>query len=93
MVLRVKFKRKFFYKGYQEYQFVNFYYVVIVLNFLIKNNVWYKDVQIDINWELKINFDDCLIEKDIIKNIFEEQDLFEDDLKDLNILVILDLCL
>lgn len=92
MVLRVKLKRKLSYKGYQEYQFVNPHHVVTALNFLIKNNAWYKDVQIDINWESKTNVDDCLTEKDITKNIPEEQDPPEDDLKDLNTSVILDSC-
>lgn len=93
MVLRVKLKRKLSYKGYQEYQFVNPHHVVTALNFLIKNNAWYKDVQIDINWESKTNVDDCLTEKDITKKIPEEQDPPEDDLKDLNTSVILDSCL
>lgn len=93
MVLRVKLKRKLSYKGYQEYQFVNPHHVVTALNFLIKNNAWYKDVQIDTNWESKNISDDSLTEKDTTKNISEDQDSPEEDSKELNTSVILDSCL
>ncbi|XP_061167749.1 uncharacterized protein LOC133176667 [Saccostrea echinata] len=49
-LLRVKLKRKLCYKGYVEYQFVNTNHIFAALNYLKRNNKWYKDIQIDTNW-------------------------------------------
>ncbi|XP_061177698.1 uncharacterized protein LOC133186474 [Saccostrea echinata] len=63
LLLRVKLKRKLTYKGYFEYQFVNPNHVKTALNYLKKNNRWYKDAVINTAWE-----EDC-----------EQSDLIADD--------------
>ena len=55
LLLRVKLKRKLQYKGYYEYQFVDPKHILQALQFLKENNVWYKDVAIDTNWDENVN--------------------------------------
>ena len=93
MVLRVKLKRKLSYKGYQEYQFVHPHHLTTALNFLITNNEWYKNVQVDTDFETKTNFSDCFIEDNETENENEEQETFETELKDTNVPMISDTCL
>lgn len=93
MVLRVKLKRKLSYKGYQEYQFVHPHHLTKALDFLIKNNAWYQNVQIDRDWETSANSDECLIEKKNEENASKEQDTHEAEANEINSSVILDSCL
>ncbi|XP_062609123.1 uncharacterized protein LOC134270887 [Saccostrea cucullata] len=78
MLLRVKLKRKLSFKGYQEYQFVNPHHVIKALNFLMENNIWYKDIQLNMNWEVSAE-DDCLIEADKSQPMSETEDTDDQD--------------
>ena len=89
MVLRVKLKRKLSYKGYQEYQFVHPHHLSLALNFLITNNEWYKDVQVDTN----ANFSDCFIERNESEADNDEQEELHTELEDINAQAISDTCL
>ncbi|XP_052692014.1 uncharacterized protein LOC128170074 [Crassostrea angulata] len=51
LLLRVKLKRKLNYKGYFEYQFVNTKHIMSAISYLKENNEWYKDIQIESNFE------------------------------------------
>ncbi|XP_062601396.1 uncharacterized protein LOC134263100 [Saccostrea cucullata] len=89
LLLRVKLKRKLNYRGYFEYQFVNPNHVFTALNYLKKNNQWYKNVKIhvDTNWK-KDNTD----EEDI-KDEGQEQGKATDDEIDEIQQVAIDTCL
>ena len=93
MVLRVKLKRKISYKGYQEYQFVNPHHLIAALDFLIKNNEWYKDVQMNKNWERRIDTNDGLIEANNTEDDDEEQETLDIDTQDANTPATMDTCL
>ncbi|XP_062606870.1 uncharacterized protein LOC134268630 [Saccostrea cucullata] len=60
LLLRVKLKRKLAYKGYFEYQFVNPNHIKIALDYLKKENKWYKDVVINTTWEGNSDENDLL---------------------------------
>ncbi len=49
-MIRVKLKRKLAYKGYFQYQFVNKEHVETALRYLKQNNKWYRDIEIDTDW-------------------------------------------
>lgn len=51
LLLRVKLKRKLNYKGYFEYQFVNTNHIISAISYLKEHNQWYKDIQIESNFE------------------------------------------
>ena len=93
MVLRVKLKRKLSYKGYQKYQFVHPHHLTKALDFLIKNNAWYENVQMDNNWGKNTNSEDCLIENKNEDTVSEQQDAHEAEANETNASVILDTCL
>ncbi|XP_062610660.1 uncharacterized protein LOC134272446 [Saccostrea cucullata] len=85
LLLRVKLKRKLVYKGYYEYQFVNPTHVNMALDYLRKENKWYKDVVINTLWEGNSDQNDLL---------FNESSEFvdEEDERDEN-QVVTDTCL
>ncbi|XP_062581675.1 uncharacterized protein LOC134243443 [Saccostrea cucullata] len=60
LLLRVKLKRKLAYKGYYEYQFVNPNHVNMALDYLRKENIWYKDLVINTLWEGNSDQNDLL---------------------------------
>lgn len=51
LLLRVKLKRKLIYKGYFEYQCVYTNHIMSAISYLKENNQWYKDIQIESNFE------------------------------------------
>ena len=55
LLLRVKLKRKLNYKGYFEYQFVDPKHIFQALQFLKENNEWYEKVEINTDWEERVN--------------------------------------
>ncbi|XP_062599557.1 uncharacterized protein LOC134261102 [Saccostrea cucullata] len=78
MLLRVKLKRKLSFKGYQEYQFVNPHHVIKALNFLMENNIWYRDTELNKNWEVSAE-EDCLIEADKSQQMSDTEDTDDQD--------------
>ncbi|XP_062580136.1 uncharacterized protein LOC134242119 [Saccostrea cucullata] len=86
LLLRVKLKRKLNYRGYFEYQFVNPNHVFTALNYLKKNNQWYKTVKIDTNWR-KDDTDDDFKDED------QDQEKAADDENDEIQYVATDTCL
>ncbi|XP_062606605.1 uncharacterized protein LOC134268370 [Saccostrea cucullata] len=62
MLLRVKLKRKLSYKGYFEYQFVNPEHIHTALDYLKKNNRWYRDVVINTTWKQNCEESDLILD-------------------------------
>ncbi|XP_062579865.1 uncharacterized protein LOC134241859 [Saccostrea cucullata] len=87
LLLRVKLKRKLNYRGYFEYQFVNTNHVFTALNYLKKNNQWYKSVRIDTDWGKDYTDDEDF------KDEGQEQEKAADDESDEIQQVAIDTCL
>ncbi len=49
-LIKVKLKRRLSYKGHYQYQFVRTEHVKTALRYLIKNNMWYSDIEINDQW-------------------------------------------
>ncbi|XP_062577465.1 uncharacterized protein LOC134239308 [Saccostrea cucullata] len=89
LLLRVKLKRKLAYKGHFEYQFVNPNHINMALEFLKKENRWYKDVGINTTWEENDDQNDLLSNK---STEFVDEEMKEED-RDNNQEVVTDTCL
>ncbi|XP_062604082.1 uncharacterized protein LOC134265873, partial [Saccostrea cucullata] len=76
LLLRVKLKRKLAYKGYYEYQFVNPTHVNMALDYLRKENKWYKDVVINNLWEGNSDQNDLLFNE---TSEFVDEEVKEDE--------------
>ncbi|XP_062569582.1 uncharacterized protein LOC134231612 [Saccostrea cucullata] len=76
LLLRVKLKRKLAYKGYYEYQFVNPTHVNMALDYLRKENKWYKKVVINTLWEGKSDQNDLLFNE---TSEFVDEEVKEDE--------------
>ncbi|XP_062603566.1 uncharacterized protein LOC134265363 [Saccostrea cucullata] len=76
LLLRVKLKRKLAYKGYYEYQFVNPTHVNMALDYLRKENKWYKDVVINTLWEGNSDQNDLLFNE---TSEFVDEEVKEDE--------------
>ena len=56
-MIRVKLKRKLCYKEYCQYQFVNKQHIETALQYLRQNNKWYRDIEIDTEWNNTLSED------------------------------------
>ena len=56
-LIRVKLKRKWCYRGYYRYKFVNKDKVLKALQYLSKNNKWYSDITINEEWSNDLSHD------------------------------------
>ncbi|XP_062602888.1 uncharacterized protein LOC134264626 [Saccostrea cucullata] len=89
LLLRVKLKRKLAYKGHFEYQFVNPNHINMALDYLKKENKWYKDVGINTTWEENSDQNDLLSNK---STEFVDEEIKEGD-RDKDPEVVTDTCL
>lgn len=89
LLLRVKLKRKLAYKGYFEYQFVNPNHIKMALDFLKRENKWYKEVLINTTWEENSDENDLLSNE---TTEFVDEELNEEDSNEIQE-VVTDTCL
>ncbi|XP_062600922.1 uncharacterized protein LOC134262538 [Saccostrea cucullata] len=78
LLLRVKLKRKLAYKGYFEYQFVNPNHIKVALDYLKKENKWYKDVVINSTWEGNSDNSD-LLPNELNELVDDQEELKEEE--------------
>ncbi|XP_038063129.1 uncharacterized protein LOC119733831 [Patiria miniata] len=62
-LIRVKLKRKLTYKGYYQYQLVSKDNVENALHYLKANNIWYKDIVVNKEWQNPLLDDDHKLEE------------------------------